>query len=93
MASSTIAEAERSSGEPLSSENLELFAVVAVATNTKSKKEIIELGAKDQLLLKNFRDKIGSQSKFLGLNDDQYPLTSFKDAPSVNEVYKELKIN
>tara|TARA_X000000950_G_scaffold286660_1_gene396241 strand:- start:962 stop:1672 length:711 start_codon:yes stop_codon:yes gene_type:complete len=59
----------------------------------KSKKGIIELGAKDKLILKNFRNKIGSQSKFLGLNDDQYPLTSFKDAPSVNEVYKELKIN
>lgn len=72
--------------------NVNYYARKIVELTLNRKTGTFELGAKDYILLKDFKKKCNSQSNFHGDNDDQIPLDTFDDSPSVKEVYSFFKI-
>ena len=56
-------------------------------TINKNKKNLFELGAKNYLILNDFKKYFQSKSNFFGAIDDQVPEDLFDDSPNISEVY------
>ena len=71
--------------------NVNYYAKKIVELTINNEKGILELGAKDFLVLKDFKKTFSSISKFSGEKDHQVPVNTFEDSPSVKEVYDYFK--
>lgn len=58
---------------------------------SKNNKYLYELGSKNYLILKDFKDYFKSTSKFYGSIDDQYPNDTFEDSPDISKVFEFFK--